>query len=464
MKKYLFFFIFILVFTILGVMYFHDDGYDSIEDKVKLVNQVFFKQVDSFSAMRDIQINHHSTKRELDKEISSYLDSILNTRMIIESILSKSSSFDINKIEEDTYLFDRIVIINSQSNKLNKYLSSFKKILSEDNKHRTKKYTEIVSLLNKKEIDRYVKKVSKVSDNMVLDAGTLEFLNQNKDNWYLENETIIIKKRRVFDEYQNVKNSHLKEEISVKLINDSTGPVIETKNVTIYLNQKVSLENYVNCYDEVDDEVTCQVDGSYDSSKVGEYPINVEAVDQSGNSSESSFVVKVIKKVNQKPYSIDVIRNQNVVIVYGLDDEGEYTKIIKVFTCSTGSNNGTPTGNYTTSKGAVWGALFGGVWGQYTTRIVGSILFHSVPYYSRDKGNLEWEEYNKLGTQASMGCVRLTVRDAKWIFYNIPVGTAVHIYDGSIPNGVAKPYTPKIDGSNPNRGWDPTDDDSSNPW
>ena len=110
------------------------------------------------------------------------------------------------------------------------------------------------------------------------------------------------------------------------------------------------------------------------------------------------------------------------------------------------------------------GSLYGGVWGQYTTRIVGSILFHSVPYFSRNKGDLEWEEYNKLGTQASLGCVRLAVRDVKWIFYNCPSGTKVHIYDGDIPAGIGKPSAIKIDGSNPNRGWDPTDDDPLNPW
>ena len=463
MKKYLLFFISILVFTIFGVVYFHDDGYDSIENKVKLVNQVFLKQVDSFSAMRNIQVNH-STKRKLDKEVSTYLDSILNTRMMIEFILSKPYVFDISRIKEDSYLVDSISNLNIQVKRLNTYLASFEKVLSKNNNHSIKKYNEIINQLNRKEIDRYIKKVSRLSNDMDLDIDTLEFLNQNKDYWYLEDETVIIKKRRVFNEFNDVKKSQLKDKISVQLINDSTGPKIDTKNVTIYVNQTISLENYVSCYDEVDDEVTCQIDGSYDSSMVGEYPISIKAVDQSDNSSEASFIVKVIKKVNQKPYSIDVIRNQNVVIVYGLDDEGEYTKIIKVFTCSTGSNNGTPTGNYATSKGAIWGALFGGVWGQYTTRIVGSILFHSVPYFTRDKGNLEWEEYNKLGTQASMGCVRLTVRDAKWIFYNIPVGTTVHIYDGGLPNGVSKPYIPKIDGSSPNRGWDPTDDDFSNPW
>ena len=63
-----------------------------------------------------------------------------------------------------------------------------------------------------------------------------------------------------------------------------------------------------------------------------------------------------------------------------------------------------------------------------------------------------------------MGCIRLAVGDVKWIFDNCPVGTTVKIYDGNIPNGVVKPTPIRIDGTSPNRGWDPTDPDKNNPW
>ena len=70
--------------------------------------------------------------------------------------------------------------------------------------------------------------------------------------------------------------------------------------------------------------------------------------------------------------------------------------------------------------------------------------------------------YN-LGTKRSLGCIRLTVIDAKWLYDNCPRGTKVEIYDGSL-NGINKPVVPKIDINSPNRGWDPTDPDSANPW
>ena len=161
------------------------------------------------------------------------------------------------------------------------------------------------------------------------------------------------------------------------------------------------------------------------------------------------------------PYSIDVIRNQNTVIVYGKDESGAYTMPVKVFVCSNG--NWTPTGRYTIGSKQEWCALFGGVWGQYAQVITGNILFHSVPYTRRDKGSLESWEYNKLGTTASMGCVRLAVADVKWIYDFCPRGTPVHIFDAD-ETPLPRPEPMYLDPDDPRSGWDPTDPDEDNPW
>ena len=162
-----------------------------------------------------------------------------------------------------------------------------------------------------------------------------------------------------------------------------------------------------------------------------------------------------------KPYSIDVIRSQNVVVVYGKDSAGEYTMPVKIFVCSTG--RATPVGTYSIGDKHVWGGLFGGVYGQYASRITGNILFHSVPYYSMRKDRLETEEYNKLGTKASMGCIRMPVSDCKWIFDYCPYGTRVRIYDQE-ELAFEKPEPIYIDPEDPRAGWDPTDPDPENPW
>ena len=164
------------------------------------------------------------------------------------------------------------------------------------------------------------------------------------------------------------------------------------------------------------------------------------------------------------PYYICINRKQNCVTIYTQDEEGEYTVPYKAMVCSTGLYNATPRGTYQISTKYLWRELYGGVYGQYATRIHGGILFHSVPYYKRAKDTLCTDKYNKLGQQASMGCVRLTVEDAKWIAENCAEGTTVEIYDGDDPGPLGKPEAQKLDKSDPDCHWDPTDPDEENPW
>ena len=296
----------------------------------------------------------------------------------------------------------------------------------------------------------------------------LTFLNTNKDVYSIDAKNIVFGKRKVFNEFKNLldKTNDSSIKLNYKLIDDKEGPKIEASDITIDKGSNINIKDKVKCVDEVDGDVECKISGDYDINKVGEYVINISSKDEAGNESTKSIklIVKA-KQVNKNPYYTEVIRNQNTVIVYGLDNNNEYTKIVKVFPCSVGrSGQDTPTGTFTTSDKYRWGYLYGGVYGQYATRIVSDILFHSVPYFSQNPGDIEWEEYNKLGSPASLGCVRMTVEGVKWIYDNCPSGMTVKIYDGNLPNGVSKPSAPKIDGSSPNRGWDPTDPDPSNPW
>lgn len=166
---------------------------------------------------------------------------------------------------------------------------------------------------------------------------------------------------------------------------------------------------------------------------------------------------------NGSPYYVKVNRLCNVVTVYALQD-GYYTKPVRAMVCSVGKNNGTPTGTYRTSDKYEWRFLVGDVYGQYAYRISGHIMFHSVPYYSMNKGDLESEEYNKLGEAASLGCVRLAAKDAKWIYDNCPAGTLVTIYDSEYAGPLGKPTAEQLDLADARSGWDPTDPDEANSW
>lgn len=161
------------------------------------------------------------------------------------------------------------------------------------------------------------------------------------------------------------------------------------------------------------------------------------------------------------PYYITVNLTQNIVTVYEEDNTGE-KEPIKAFYCSVG--NGTPTGAFQTTQKYEWRPLFGDVYGQYATRITGHILFHSVPYFEMDKSTLEYEEYNKLGETASMGCIRLTAEDAKWIYDNCSSGTTVELYKSREAEPIAPALPQKIDLTDARKGWDPTDPDLDNPW
>lgn len=158
-------------------------------------------------------------------------------------------------------------------------------------------------------------------------------------------------------------------------------------------------------------------------------------------------------------YYIKVNKGTNVATVYTTKDKEPY----RAFIVSCGQ--ATPKGTFYTKGKYRWKVLMGPSYGQYSTRITGSILFHSVWYYKNgDKSSQSVREYNKLGTTASHGCVRLTVADSKWIYDNCPIGTKVIIFSGkSKDDPLGKPSLEKIT-SGKRQGWDPTDPDKKNPY
>lgn len=149
-------------------------------------------------------------------------------------------------------------------------------------------------------------------------------------------------------------------------------------------------------------------------------------------------------------YVLRVNKSTNVVTVLAANGTGDYNIAYKRFVCSTG--NGTPYGTYYTPVKYRWRYLVGPSYGQYCTRIVNGILFHSLPYDKQNPYTLQTSEFNKLGTTCSHGCVRLMCRDAKWIYDNCGLGTRVDIVSGADP--LSKPSAPKIPA---NQRWDPTD-------
>ena len=162
---------------------------------------------------------------------------------------------------------------------------------------------------------------------------------------------------------------------------------------------------------------------------------------------------KKLKKKNNS-YMIKVNRTACCVTVYAKDGLKGYTIPVVAFVSSSGKD--TPTGSFRTGIKHRWHELFGPCWGQWTTRITGNILFHSV-YYDKQNDNksLNVAAYNKLGTMASHGCIRLRAGDAKWIYDNCAEATKVVIYNNKKnPGPFDKPEAEKLGSSHT---WDPTD-------
>lgn len=164
-------------------------------------------------------------------------------------------------------------------------------------------------------------------------------------------------------------------------------------------------------------------------------------------------------------YVVYVNRVLNCVTVKQQGDDGTLTPV-KSIVCSCGREGcETPEGTFKTSNYYTWRKMVDGTYGRYAVRFNGSILFHSAPYMKETPDSLEWEEYNKLGQNASLGCVRMSVEDAKWIYDNCKPGTKVVVYsDAEETLALGKPSAAKIDTDSPNKVWDPTDTDSRNPW
>lgn len=164
-------------------------------------------------------------------------------------------------------------------------------------------------------------------------------------------------------------------------------------------------------------------------------------------------------------YIIYVNKALNCITIRQQNEDGTLTAV-KAMVCSCGrEGHGTPEGSFKTSDYYEWCLMVDKTYGRYAVRFNKKILFHSVPYLSASPDALEWEEYNKLGESASLGCVRLSVEDAKWIYDNCKSGTTVVVYSDSKEQlELGKPTAIKIPEDSPCRNWDPTDIDSNNPW
>ncbi|MBE7066293.1 MAG: hypothetical protein E7385_01945 [Ruminococcaceae bacterium] len=155
----------------------------------------------------------------------------------------------------------------------------------------------------------------------------------------------------------------------------------------------------------------------------------------------------------KKKYYIEVSLKAQLVYIYEMTASGGKGQLVKAMICSTGrAGNETPETIWVILENNIndrakyrWQWLYNDVSGHYATRLFEvtnygqsnesyvhrPYLFHSVPYETYGENDtLQWEEWNKLGTPASDGCIRLAVEDSKWIYDNVAAYSYVFTIQG----------------------------------
>lgn len=162
---------------------------------------------------------------------------------------------------------------------------------------------------------------------------------------------------------------------------------------------------------------------------------------------------------NDADYITVYLKSQLVVIC---DKNGN---VINAFSCSSGkSSSPTRTGNYTILHKYRWRLMIGNCYTQYASSFSGSYLFHSIPYNKQSASTMSNSSYDKLGSPASAGCIRLCCRDSKWIYDNCPIGTKVRVVNESAPDGITPWPIPNRIKDSTHNGWDPTDPSEDSPY
>lgn len=174
---------------------------------------------------------------------------------------------------------------------------------------------------------------------------------------------------------------------------------------------------------------------------------------------ENGLLVQDVDSIigKQPSYEIKINKQMNCLTVYAPDGDNGYIIPVKAMVTSVGDD--TPIGTFKTPEKHRWREMVTGAYSQYATRMIKGkgFLIHSVIFDIPDNQTLWTDTFNGLGVLRSLGCVRLNTGNAKWIYDNCAVGTAVTVYESETASPFSKPGTiPLPEGQL----YDPTDPDA----
>lgn len=208
---------------------------------------------------------------------------------------------------------------------------------------------------------------------------------------------------------------------------------------------------------------TVSADGTLTCRGKGKSLLTVKAND---GSRVSRNIYVAVGDFAEMPYYIEVDKGNQVVRVFERGD-GSYTHLIRRMICSSGHWGTKFSDGLYNLNGARYDWCLADdhvLWMQYATRINGPFMFHSIPSHGRSADHVKTDYYNRLGTKASSGCIRLLCADAKWIYENVPSGVFVLVAEWARdPAEYGAVSAPPLATSGAYC-WDPTDDNPANPY
>ena len=153
------------------------------------------------------------------------------------------------------------------------------------------------------------------------------------------------------------------------------------------------------------------------------YNTTIDLIKKSNNINQDVIRVGQKLRIWTTPFNILVDKSQNILILKAGDE------VIKVYTVSTGTNNSTPLGTFkitTKLMDPVWFKSGAIIPPESSENVLGSrwMGFDIAGYGIH--GTVEPE---KIGQQATAGCVRMINKDIEEIYTLIPTGTEVTIVD-----------------------------------
>ncbi len=151
-----------------------------------------------------------------------------------------------------------------------------------------------------------------------------------------------------------------------------------------------------------------------------EQPGSGEIREESNNPSQDNTIE--VDYSDSDNFRIEVDLSSQKVLIYYNDN------LLKEWICSGGTDEKpTPVGEFkTTHKGGYFWSKKYSMGAYHWVRFYNEYLFHSVPFDGDN--NIIEEEYEKLGSPASHGCIRLEVENARWLYEMLPLGVKVIIY------------------------------------